>query len=730
MLRRFHSLPGLFAALLVSFMAITGAVLSLQPLVERVTTPTGGAVSVAELADRIVAQLPDTETITRSASGAVTAHAGNVATAIDPASGAVRGIVEQSPVFGFFTELHRSLFLGDGGRVAAGLAAAAMAALALTGIAMLVNRMGGWRQLFANPRGRLSQRLHVELGRMAIAGLLLSAVTGVYMALVTFGFVADGSAGFGFPASGSGGTPAAIAGLAALQDVPVSDLRELVLPMAGDAADVFTLTTNAGTGHIDQSTGALIDFAANSPMQTLYEAVYTLHTGQGHWWLAVLLGLSSLAVPVLTLTGVAIWFMRRRNRPRLAGDAGWRRADSVILVGSEGNTTWGFAATLQAALRSNGHLVHVAPMNALRPHYPQARTILVLAATYGNGTAPASARHFLDRLERFDARGARIAVLGFGDRKFRNFCAYAERVEAALRGAGHAMLVPYAGIDRQSAQAFAQWGQSLGTALGETLELQHQPLQPQTRRYTLVDRQVFGEEVQAPTVVLRFAVPALKDWPDRLGRVLGRDRFVSGDLVGIIPPGDPIARYYSIVSASREGILEICVRKQQGGLCSDHLHSLRPGESVDAFVRSNPDFHPDGGRRPLVLIGAGAGIAPLVGFMRDAAGRRPVHLYFGARDPASDFLYRGELERALSTGLLRSLKTTFSRVLGGGYMQDRLAEDAEELRRLVRQGARFMVCGSIAMGEGVKQALDQALGPINLDVDRLQAMGRYAEDVY
>ncbi|MNL85128.1 hypothetical protein D3C87_2133310 [compost metagenome] len=63
-------------------------------------------------------------------------------------------------------------------------------------------------------------------------------------------------------------------------------------------------------------------------------------------------------------------------------------------------------------------------------------------------------------------------------------------------------------------------------------------------------------------------------------------------------------------------------------------------------------------------------------------------------------------------------------------MQDRLAEDAEEVRRLVRQGARFMVCGSIAMGEGVKQALDQALAPISLDVDRLQAMGRYAEDVY
>ncbi len=208
MLRRFHSLPGLLAALIVSFMAITGAVLSLQPVVERLSTPGGGSMSVAALAQTVVDQVPGVESITRSASGAVTAYVGTAATAIDPATGKVLGPVERSALFTFFTELHRSLFLGDGGRIAAGIAASAMVVLAITGAALLVNRMGGWRQVFATPRGTLSQRLHVELGRLGVAGLLLSALTGVYLTLVTFGFVADGSAGFGFPASGSGGAPA------------------------------------------------------------------------------------------------------------------------------------------------------------------------------------------------------------------------------------------------------------------------------------------------------------------------------------------------------------------------------------------------------------------------------------------------------------------------------------------------------------------------------------------
>ena len=50
MLRHLHSLPGLIAAVLLAVLAITGAVLSLDPVVERAgaTMPQAGQISVAQ----------------------------------------------------------------------------------------------------------------------------------------------------------------------------------------------------------------------------------------------------------------------------------------------------------------------------------------------------------------------------------------------------------------------------------------------------------------------------------------------------------------------------------------------------------------------------------------------------------------------------------------------------------------------------------------------------------
>ena len=52
MLRQFHSLPGLIAALLVMVLAISGAILSIDPAIERMnaTVPAVGQLNVAELA--------------------------------------------------------------------------------------------------------------------------------------------------------------------------------------------------------------------------------------------------------------------------------------------------------------------------------------------------------------------------------------------------------------------------------------------------------------------------------------------------------------------------------------------------------------------------------------------------------------------------------------------------------------------------------------------------------
>jgi sulfite reductase (NADPH) flavoprotein alpha-component len=309
-----------------------------------------------------------------------------------------------------------------------------------------------------------------------------------------------------------------------------------------------------------------------------------------------------------------------------------------------------------------------------------------------------------------------VAVLGFGDRSFPHFCRFARAVADALEARGCPQLLPMKRIDRRSAQEFAQWGRDLGGALGHDLVLTHVAEPPKTMPLVLAGRELYGEAVGAPVAILRFQAPA----DPRTGAPGRLPTFEAGDLVGIVPPGDYMPRFYSLASSTRDGVLEICVRLRADGLCSTFLHGLRPGGGIDAFIHENPAFRPAKGRGPLILIGAGAGIGPLAGFVRANAAGRPVHLYWGGRSAASDFLYEHELAQHLAERRLTTLRTAFSRDPDeSAYVQDRIAADAPRLRELVKQGAQILVCGGRDMAEAVTRALEPVVRPLGLDLPTL-----------
>ena len=189
-------------------------------------------------------------------------------------------------------------------------------------------------------------------------------------------------------------------------------------------------------------------------------------------------------------------------------------------------------------------------------------------------------------------------------------------------------------------------------------------------------------------------------------------------------------RFYSLASGAHSGILEICVRKQPGGVCSTYLHGLRPGDCIEAFIQPNPQFRPASGKAPVILIGAGTGIGPLAGFIRNNTGKHPMYLYWGGRDPESDFLYEPELRDYLADRRLTQLHTAFSRVANGTRVQNRLMDDADTMRSLIDNGGQVLVCGSSAMAVSVRQALDDVLAPLKMSVQELKASGRYREDVF
>lgn len=729
-----HRWLGLTVGTLAVVLGVTGAVLAIDPVQQAWQAPAApGDLPVATLVERVTRTIQGAEEIRHLPSGAIVVFSFSgdqpQASYVDPADGRVLAAWQPSALPRWVKNLHRSLLLGDAGRWGAAGTALAMSLLSVSALVLLLRRMGGWQRLAARVRGSMAQRIHVVAGRVVLAVLLLTSLTALTMSVSTLGLVALDTRAEPEVLSVVTGKPALPgAQLATLQNLAVGDLRKLNFPGATDPEDTWQVATTQGQGWIDRYSGQILAWQDTTFAQRVNDWAVVLHTGQSSWPWAVVLGVSGASVLLFWLSGVLIWWQARRQAPHITDNTPLTQADVLIFVASEGGSTWGFAQALQDALSQGGHSVHTGPLEDFRTT-AATRQVFVLAATYGEGQAPTHASHALERIAKLNASAVPVTVLGFGDRQFPAFCAFAEALDQTLRARGWPALLPLERIHQQSGQQFARWGVALAQALGEPLMLDYVPRIPPTTTLTLTARQDYPGATGQATAILRFAWPA-----QGLGARLrghGLPRFSGGDLVGIVPPGSAVPRYYSLASGWEDGFLEICVRQMAGGLCSTHLLGLQPGDSIAAFIRSNPGFALPRTQQPVLLIGAGTGVSPLAGFIRRNDRRRPMHLYFGGRDPTRDFYFGTEIQRWLGEGRLTSLQTVFSRVPdGGGYVQDALLRDAERLRALVTQGAIVRVCGSRAMAQGVAAALDTLLAPLQLTVSQLKTKERYAEDVF
>ena len=729
-----HRWLGLTVGTLATVLGITGAILAIDPVQQAWEAPAAPRdLPVATLVERVMRTVPGAEEIRRLPSGAVVvfSFAGDQpqASYVDPADGRVLGAWQPSALPRWVKNLHRSLLLGDAGRWGAAGIALTMGLLCVSALVLLLRRMGGWRRLAARVRGTLAQRIHVVSGRVVLAILCITSLTALTMSASTLGLVAlDTRADPEVLSLVTGKPDMPGAQLATLQALTVQDLRKLNIPGATDPEETWNVVTAQGQGWIDRYSGQMLAWHDATLAQRVYDLAVVLHTGETAWPWAVVLGLAGASVLLFWLSGVVIWWQARRQAPRITGNTPLAQADVLIFVASEGGSTWGFAQTLQDALMQGGHRVHTSALENFRTT-AATQQVFVLAATYGEGQAPAHASHALAHISQLEASAVPVTVLGLGDRQFPAFCAYAKALDQALRTQGWPLLLPLECIHQQSGQQFARWGVALAQALGEPLVLEHVPRVPPTTALTLMARQDYLGATGQATAILRFAWPA--QGPGARLRGHGLAGFAAGDLVGIVPPGSAVPRYYSLASGWEDGFLEICVRQMPGGLCSTHLLGLQKGDRIAAFIRPNPGFALPRSRQPVLLIGAGTGVAPLAGFIRRNDSRRPMHLYFGGRDPARDFYFGPDIQRWLAEGRLASLQTVFSRVPdGGGYVQDALRRDAERVRGLLAQGAIVRVCGSRAMAQGVAETLDAVLAPLQLSVSALKAKERYAEDVF
>lgn len=159
------------------------------------------------------------------------------------------------------------------------------------------------------------------------------------------------------------------------------------------------------------------------------------------------------------------------------------------------------------------------------------------------------------------------------------------------------------------------------------------------------------------------------------------------------------------------GVLQIRTDagKVRQGLCSNYLAGLQPGSQVRISVRTSGFRPPADPQAPMLMVGPGTGVSPLIAFLqyREALQNQGTQLgeaclYFGCRNH-SDFLYGDQLITWQNQGVLTDLQVAFSRLTDKKvYVQGLMQENAPALwRSLSHPNCHYYVCGDAKMADDV-----------------------------
>lgn len=160
------------------------------------------------------------------------------------------------------------------------------------------------------------------------------------------------------------------------------------------------------------------------------------------------------------------------------------------------------------------------------------------------------------------------------------------------------------------------------------------------------------------------------------------------------------------------------------GVATNYLKSLAAGSTVQVMIKkSHASFHlPEDLKTPILMICAGTGLAPFLGFIEERAARIAASkskssqeeeigeavLFIGCRDPEKDRLYGPELEQWERDGVVKvyyAYSRRSEQSAGCKYAQDRLWHERAEASRLFANGARAYICGSAALGRGIGEVV-------------------------
>lgn len=189
--------------------------------------------------------------------------------------------------------------------------------------------------------------------------------------------------------------------------------------------------------------------------------------------------------------------------------------------------------------------------------------------------------------------------------------------------------------------------------------------------------------------------------------------YLAGQFIQVLVPDgtDITPRSYSLASAPKDTNLVLCVKVLPNGKGSGYLNSLTIGQEI-TFRGPLGHFVCTEDAVAHFFIATGAGIAPILGMMRDELEnkqiRKDIHLLFGVRYE-EDVFWLDQLDKLTSQYENFSYRLTLSRPTDGwtglkGRVTEHLAEHPVD--------HDFYLCGSMDMVKDVRGLLlKNGVGP-------------------
>ena len=599
--------------------------------------------------------------------------------------------IEISKFFQWTTNLHRSLFLKSTGRILVGLCSFLLFLIAVSGSILILKRQRSFRKFFSRiVNDNFEQYWHVVLGRLSLIPIIIITVTGVYLSLEKFDLLPKDTQKHAIDFDElSESAQKEFNDMAFFKATYLSDVKSIEFPFSNDVEDLFTIHLKNKEVLVDQFSGNVLSATDYPLVKFLSNLSLNLHTGKGSILWSLILAIASANILFFIYSGFAMTLKRRAGR--LKNKHKKNLAKYVILVGSENGGTLLFANALQQQLIAAGKTVYITELNKYR-RFKKLEHLIILTSTYGEGEAPTNANKFLTRLDQVKQdQNYSFSVVGFGSLSYPDFCKFAFDVNRALLNTEAIQLVPTFTINDKSFESFEQWVRIWSEKADLQLSIPKETLlsrPKQTKSFEIVSKTAVGENPDNTFLITLKSKQKLQ--------------FTSGDLLAVYPKDDYRERLYSI--GKIDGNTQLSVKYYDDGLGSNYLNNCKIGDSCQARLIENVNFHMPKKASQVIMIANGTGIAPFLG-MLDQNKKTECKAYFGLRTEKSCELYKTQLEDYLHRKKLSSLNVAYSQQHERLYVQHLLKRDGKHIAKTLENKGVIMICGSLNMYKDVMETL-------------------------